>query len=138
MRYYTEEEQRILMMNPFVLFIKDNKAIEYDPAFQLWCIFTKKTHPERSCRSMFEECKFDMSVLSKRLPQERVKRWEERFNIYGPDWYLNEYEFARNINKLTEYIYPNRNLVNQSELKKRIYKEVQIYVENYKRQTSTN
>ena len=48
MKYYTEDEKRILMMNPFVLFIRDDKAIEYDPAFKLWCVFTKKSHQKKS------------------------------------------------------------------------------------------
>ena len=46
------------------LFIRDDKAIEYDPAFKLWCVFTKKSHPEKSCKSMFMECDFDMNIIS--------------------------------------------------------------------------
>lgn len=137
MKYYTDNEQRILMMNPFVLFIRDNKSIEYDPAFKLWCVFNKKYHPEKSCKNMFKQCGFDLKILSDRLPYERVKRWEERFDSYGCDWFLNEYEYARKMNCLIEFMYPNRNLVNNSKLKKQIYNEVQIYVESYKRQTSS-
>lgn len=138
MKYYTEDEKRILMMNPFVLFIRDDKAIEYDPAFKLWCVFTKKSHPEKSCKSMFMECDFDMNIISNRLPYERIKRWEERFDTFGPEWFLDDYEYARKMNCLFEFMYPSRSLVNNSDIKKRIYKEVQIYVENYKRQTSSN
>lgn len=135
MKKYSELEQKQLMMNPFVLFIKDDKAIEYDPVFKLWCVYMKLNHPERSCKSLFKECNFDLDLLNSRLPYERIKSWENKYFMYGYSWYYcdRELSYADKIKTLCEWYNPEKRNINNSELVKRIYLEVKEFIANEER-----
>ena len=44
-KIYTEQEIILLKQNPFVLDIKYNRFIEYDPIFKLWCVLDSLHSP---------------------------------------------------------------------------------------------
>lgn len=133
MKFYTKEEQRILMLNPFVLYIKDNRAIIYEPIFKLWCVFNKKYNPEKTCRNLFSSCEFDLNILSERQPYERIRRWEELFDLYGYEYFLEKQKVADKQNQFLEKVNKNKKTIYNLELRNAIKKEVEFYVKSYKK-----
>ena len=57
-KIYTIKEKDILMTNPFILDIKYDRFIEYDPVFKLWTIYKKRNNHEKTCRQIFMDAVF--------------------------------------------------------------------------------
>lgn len=87
-KIYTKEEQEMYLKNPFVIDIKYNRFIEYDPVFKLWCVLKKITESSETCRHLFYEAGFPIDLMNQKLPQSRIKDWENNFYRYGVDYFL--------------------------------------------------
>lgn len=91
-RYYTEEELKILKSNIFVLDVHYNRVIEYDPIFKLWCIMLRLDCPELTCKQIFQRAGFDTSILHDNLPYRRIGLWLNSYKKFGISYFLPEYE----------------------------------------------
>lgn len=130
-KIYTEQEIILLKQNPFVLDIKYNRFIEYDPIFKLWCVLAKNLYPEVSARSLFYIAGFPLQIMNPNLPQKRILAWRNIFFRYGKEYFL----YSKDYEMLNIIPFKNMEINREStnDLKKRIYSEVRAMLENEKR-----
>ena len=93
-RIFTNEEIELLNKNPFVIKIKYKREIEYDSYFKLWCALQRHFFEERTSKEIFELAGFNTKILNDRLPQARVKLWNDRFNQFGIDYFIPSYKYS--------------------------------------------
>lgn len=126
-KIYTDKEQKELLKNPFVKEIKYNRFIVYDNYFKLWAVFKKFKFPEKTSRQIFDEAGFNINIMNPKLPQARLKYWENLYHRYGYEYFLNDHDFCKLTDKiinLTENKKTNNN-INKIKLKLKIYKELE-------------
>lgn len=87
-KIYTEEEKEMYLKNPFVIDIKYDRFITYDPVFKLWCVLKRLTDSSETSRHLFFVAGFPINLMSHKLPQTRIKEWENIFYRYGVDYFL--------------------------------------------------
>ena len=90
LRYYNDEEIKILKSNIFVKDVIYKRAIEYDVVFKLWCIMMRLKFPELTGKQIFEKAKFDTSILNDSLPYRRIGQWLKNYRKFGIDYFLSE------------------------------------------------
>lgn len=137
-KIYTMKEKNILMCNPFVLDIKYDRFIEYDPVFKLWTIYKKRNNPEETCRQIFQEAGFRTDIMNPKLPQSRIRSWESLYDRYGPEYFLNDLEYARLKDEVANFIDDERKDIVKFSLLKKIYNEVKEFIINEKRSSHSN
>lgn len=98
-RYYTEEEIKILSKNIFVNKINYKRVIEYDFVFKLWCVMMKLDMPELTGKQIFSRAGFNTSVLHNDLPHKRINSWIMNYKKYGIQYFVPEIENYCSINK---------------------------------------
>lgn len=114
-RILTNEEIELLKKNPFVIKIKYKREIEYDLYFKLWCALQRKFFEEKTAREIFELAGFNTTILNDRLPQARVKLWNDRFNQFGIRYFIPDYKYSTTKKYFEEII---------SKSNKKIYKNI--------------
>lgn len=119
-KIYTKLEIKYLKKNPFVVDVKCNRFIEYEPIFKLWCVLQRKYYPEKICRELFEYAGFNVNIMNKKLPQARIKSWEDLYIRYGLSYFLDSNNFAMLNNDI--FIKSKRDIILQ-ELNRLIEKE---------------
>src|SRR5690554_6028029 len=87
-KIYDENKIKILNSNPNVIRVKYNREIEYTTEFKDWAVKEKLTHPEKSANQIFKEGGFDLSILGKRLPNERIRYWIGSYCRYKRDYFF--------------------------------------------------
>ena len=96
-RIYTDEEIKTLKQNMFVRDVLRKREICYDPLFKLWTIMMKHDFPELSAREIFSRGGLDTTILNKKLPQRRIKEWEDNYKKFGIRYFLPENERYKSI-----------------------------------------
>jgi hypothetical protein len=87
-KIYDEHKIKILNANPNVVRVKYGKEIEYTSQFKDWAVKEKLTHPDKSSNQIFKESGFDLSILGKRLPNQRIRYWIGSYCRYKKDYYF--------------------------------------------------
>lgn len=90
LRYYTDEELKILKSNIFVRSIKHKRQIEYDPIFKLWCVMMKLEMPELTGKEIFKRASFNTDILNDALPHKRIGEWLKNYKRFGINYFLPE------------------------------------------------
>lgn len=121
-KIYSKEEITEYNKNPFVVRIIRNRFIEYDNVFKLWCVFQRKKYPEKTCRNIFSEAGFNVNLMNSKLPQARIKNWEDNYLKYGYDYFITSKKFIQLKNNLINDI--SVIIDDKSKLKIKIYNEV--------------
>lgn len=121
-KIYSDEEIELLLKNPFVIGVAYNRFIMYDPIFKLWCVLKRFRYPYETCRHLFETAGFPIDIMSPKLPQARIKAWENLFFRYGTEYFTEKEMVALIRKELLKYRMPVRR--KQSQLIKEIYSEV--------------
>lgn len=131
-KIYTNEEIKELLKNPFVKEIKYNRFIVYDDYFKLWAVLKKIKYPEKTSRQIFNEAGFNINIMNPKLPQARLKYWENLYYRYGCDYFINDDNFCKLTNSIIELIKKqnNNNLINRITLKLKIYKELRTIIKD--------
>lgn len=122
-KIYTNLEIENLEKSPFVLEVRNKRFIHYDPLFKLWTILQRKKYPERTCRELFEYAGFNTRLMNPKLPQTRIKSWENLFYRYGVDYFISDKSYAL----LLEF-FNGEVVVMKDETQKNIYR-LKIYKE---------
>lgn len=122
-KIYTNLEIENLEKNPFVLEVRNKRFIHYDPLFKLWTILQRKKYPERTCRELFEYAGFNTKLMNPKLPQTRIKSWENLFYRYGVDYFVSDKSYAL----LLEF-FNGEVVIMKDETQKNIYR-LKIYKE---------
>lgn len=87
-RLFTNEEIKILELNPFILKVKYKRELEYDPVFKLWCVIMKFERPDLSAKEIFDKAKFNTTILNDSLPRRRINEWSKKYNKFGVAYFL--------------------------------------------------
>ncbi len=122
-KIYTDLEINNLEKSPFVLEVRNKRFIHYDPLFKLWTILQRKKYPERTCRELFEYAGFNTKLMNPKLPQTRIKSWENLFYRYGVDYFISDKSYAL----LLEF-FKGEVVIMKDETQKNIYR-LKIYKE---------
>ena len=93
-KIYSDLEVESLEKSPFVLEVNKRRFIHYDPLFKLWTILQRKKYPEKTCRELFEYAGFNTKLMNPKLPQTRIKSWENLYYRYGMDYFVSEKTYA--------------------------------------------
>lgn len=96
-RLYTDDEIKKLKQCIFIKDVKYKRELEYDPLFKLWTIMMKHDFPELSAREIFSRGGLDTTILNKKLPQRRIKEWEDNYKKFGIRYFLPENERYKSI-----------------------------------------
>ena len=122
-KIYTNLEIENLEKSPFVLEVRNKRFIHYDSLFKLWTILQRKKYPERTCRELFEYAGFNTKLMNPKLPQTRIKSWENLFYRYGVDYFVSDKSYAL----LLEF-FNGEVVIMKDETQKNIYR-LKIYKE---------
>lgn len=122
-KIYTDLEIVNLEKSPFVLEVRNKRFIHYDSLFKLWTILQRKKYPERTCRELFEYAGFNTKLMNPKLPQTRIKSWENLFYRYGVDYFVSDKSYAL----LLEF-FNGEVVIMKDETQKNIYR-LKIYKE---------
>ena len=87
-RIYTNEELEILKKNMFVKEVRFKREIIYDPVFKLWSIMMRLYEPQLSAKEIFSRGGFDTTILSDRIPIDRIREWLNRYMKYGVKYFI--------------------------------------------------
>lgn len=93
-KIYSDLEVESLEKSPFVLEVRRKRFIHYDPLFKLWTILQRKKYPEKTCRELFEYAGFNTKLMNPKLPQTRIKSWENLYYRFGMDYFVSEKTYA--------------------------------------------
>ena len=116
-RYYTDEEIKILSKNIFVNKINYKRVIEYDVVFKLWCVMMKLDMPELTGKQIFKRAGFDVSILHNDLPHRRINSWLANYKKYGIKYFVpNIKNYCSIVQKKEE--------IKTDEFKQKIWKNV--------------
>lgn len=94
-KIYTKSEIVSLKKNPFVVDVKCNRFIEYESIFKLWCVLQKKYYPEKTCKELFEYAGFNVNIMNKKLPQARIKSWNDLYLRYGVRYFFETKNYIK-------------------------------------------
>jgi len=141
-KIYSDLEVESLEKSPFVLEVNKKRFIHYDPLFKLWTILQRKKYPEKTCRELFEYAGFNTKLMNPKLPQTRIKSWENLYYRYGMDYFVSEKTYAILLDCFNGKVFID-NKENQAMIYRfKIYKELKDLLmeekENEKRCTSKN
>lgn len=141
-KIYSDLEVESLEESPFVLEVNKKRFIHYDPLFKLWTILQRKKYPEKTCRELFEYAGFNTKLMNPKLPQTRIKSWENLYYRYGMDYFVSEKTYAILLDCFKGKVFIG-NKENQAMIYRfKIYKELKDLLmeekENEKRCTSKN
>ena len=92
-RFFNEEEMKILLSNSNVDGIKNNSQIIYNDEFKLWAVKEKMAHKDMTARQIFVTGGFDMNILDDRTPQKRICFWMKKYKMFGEDYFKNKYSY---------------------------------------------
>ena len=129
-KIYTNEEINELLKNPFVKEVKYNRFITYDDYFKLWAVLKKIKYPEKTSRQIFKEAGFNINIMNPKLPQARLKYWENIYFRYGFDYFISDDNYCKLTNEIIN-LTKNKNIasrVNFIKLKLKIYKELEAII----------
>lgn len=87
-KIYDQRKIKILNSNPNVIRVKYGKEIEYTSEFKDWAVKEKLSHPEKSANQIFMDAGFDLSILGKRLPNQRIRYWVDSYFRYKNDYFF--------------------------------------------------
>lgn len=124
-KIYTEKEIEKLEKNPFVIKVERHRFIKYDSLFKLWCIIQRISSPEKTCRDIFSAAGFDVSIMSPKLPQSRIKDWENAFYRFGYSYFISKECYAKLKDELIKI---DSSDSKKEKLRKTVYKEVLEYI----------
>ena len=127
-KIYTDEEIQELEKNPFVLYIDRYRYVRYTNVFKLWCIIQRKTHPEKTCKDIFAEAGFDILLMNPKLPQSRIREWENTYSRFGVDYFISRTSYCRLKEELAKQIKTSNISAKKQTV---IYREVLKFVEDY-------
>ena len=107
MKKYSYEELTKLKKNTYIVDVKYDREIHYEPVFKLWTVFMRLSHPELPAKEIFEIAGIDTSILNNDLPRRNIHNWCEMYIEYGREYFLNKmnytiynpffYELSKNI-----------------------------------------
>ena len=141
-KIYADLEVESLEKSPFVLEVRRKRFIHYDPLFKLWTILQRKKYPEKYCRELFEYAGFNTKLMNPKLPQTRIKSWENLYYRYGMDYFVSEKTYAILLDYFKGEVFISKDDTQTTIYKLKIYKELKDLLmeekENEKRCTFKN
>lgn len=126
-KIYTEKEIQSLNKNPFVIKVIRNRFIEYDPLFKLWAILERKLYPEKTCKELFRYAGFNTSVMNPKLPQSRIRSWENVFMRYGYEYFLDDKDYSLLSSLLLKDV-SIKDEIYTEYIKRRLYRELSEHI----------
>ena len=123
-KIYTNLEIENLEKSPFVLEVRNKRFIHYDSLFKLWTILQRKKYPERTCRELFEYAGFNTKLMNPKLPQTRIKSWENLFYRYGVDYFVSDKSYALLLEFFNGEVVIMKDETQKSIYRLKIYKEL--------------
>lgn len=105
LRIYTDDEVKRLKSNIFIRSIKYKRELEYDPIFKLWTIMMRLDCPELTAREIFARAGIDVSILHRKLPQNRIREWISSYRKFGIKYFIPESEPYSTISNKKELLY---------------------------------
>lgn len=76
---YTNEEIRILNLNPNVKLVKYGRQIEYKEEFKRWAVWKSIYYPELSANQIFGLAGFDINMIGNRIADSRIRTWKSKY-----------------------------------------------------------
>ena len=86
-RRFTSEQINSLLDNKYVAKCSD-KSITYAKEFKLWAV--KKYEEGMTGRSIFKEAGFDVELIGKNLPDDRLLSWRKKYKAKGDSGLTND------------------------------------------------
>lgn len=123
-KIYSDLEVANLEKSPFVLEVRKKRFISYDPLFKLWTILQRKKYPEKTCRELFEYAGFNTKVMNPKLPQTRIKSWENLYFRYGMDYFISDKTYSILLDYFKGEVFISKNETQSTIYKLKIYKEL--------------
>ena len=123
-RIYTNEELEILKKNMFVKEVRFKREIIYDPVFKLWSIMMRLYEPQLSAKEIFSRAGFDTTILSDRIPIDRIREWLNRYMKYGVKYFIPKNESYSSIERK---VFNDKNQEFKDALLKCILKKLEEY-----------
>ena len=141
-KIYSDLEVENSEKSPFVLEVRNKRFIHYDPLFKLWTILQRKKYPEKTCRELFEYAGFNTKLMNPKLPQTRIKSWENLFYRYGVEYFVSDKAYAILLDFFKGEVFISKDEAQTTIYRLKIYKELkELLMEektNEKRCSSTN
>ena len=94
MEKYTIKEIKKLKNNIYIRDVKYGREIEYEPAFKLWAVYMRLSHPELSARDIFQIAGFDMDIINNKIPKRNVHNWCELYIKFGVDYFIDLMDYS--------------------------------------------
>lgn len=123
-KIYSDLEVANLEKSPFVLEVRKKRFISYDPLFKLWTILQRKKYPEKTCRELFEYAGFNTKLMNPKLPQTRIKSWENLYFRYGMDYFISDKTYSILLDYFKGEVFISKNETQSTIYKSKIYKEL--------------
>lgn len=123
-KIYSDLEVANLEKSPFVLEVRKKRFISYDPLFKLWTILQRKKYPEKTCRELFEYAGFNTKLMNPKLPQTRIKSWENLYFRYGMDYFISDKTYSILLDYFKGEVFISKNETQSTIYKLKIYKEL--------------
>lgn len=123
-KIYTDLEIKSLEKSPFVLEVRNKRFISYDPLFKLWTILQRKKYPEKTSRELFEYAGFNTKLMNPKLPQTRIKSWENLFYRYGVEYFISNKTYALLLESFNGEVVVSKNETQSTIYRLKIYKEL--------------
>lgn len=123
-KIYSDLEVANLEKSPFVLEVRKKRFISYDPLFKLWTILQRKKYPEKTCRELFEYAGFNTRLMNPKLPQTRIKSWENLYFRYGMDYFISDKTYSILLDYFKGEVFISKNETQSTIYKLKIYKEL--------------
>ena len=123
-KIYSDLEVANLEKSPFVLEVRKKRFISYDPLFKLWTILQRKKYPEKTCRELFEYAGFNTKLMNPKLPQTRIKSWENLYFRYGMDYFISDKTYSILLDYFKGEVFISKNGTQSTIYKLKIYKEL--------------
>ena len=94
MQKYTISEIKKLKNNIYIRDVKYGREIEYEPAFKLWAVYMRISHPELSAKTIFEIAGIDTDIINGRIPKRNLHNWCELYIKFGKDYFINLMDYT--------------------------------------------
>lgn len=141
-KIYSDLEVESLEKSPFVLEVRRKRFIHYDPLFKLWTILQRKKYPEKTYRELFEYAGFNTKLMNPKLPQTRIKSWENLYYRFGVEYFISDKAYAILLDYFKGKVFISKDDTQTTIYKLKIYKELKDLLmeekENEKRCTFKN
>jgi len=94
MQKYTISEIKKLKNNIYIRDVKYGREIEYEPAFKLWAVYMRISHPELSAKTIFKIAGIDTDIINGRIPKRNLHNWCELYIKFGKDYFINLMDYT--------------------------------------------